>query len=295
MNTVQLECFMAVAEHLNFSKASRALKITQPAVSHQIQTLEEELETKLFVRTSKNVALTQEGILFLADAQLILKTALSAKERLSRHEHLIPFELGCHNYMELNLLPPVLKELSREFPLLRPSIQLVPFPSLLGLVENSQIYAALGTRDEKQMSSLYYRELCTVPMACICAPGHFLAQHETFTREQLSGNFIACSPRQVPDSVFAMHNQILIRLPPENRFLTESIDSALTLVKAQIGYTLYPDIPKGRQEGLCYIPVTDLPRVSFGIFCQNDHGHPVMRRFLTLMAQHLGTEGEREK
>ena len=52
MNTVQLECFIAVAEHLSFSKASKALKITQPAVSHQIQTLEEELETKLFRRTS---------------------------------------------------------------------------------------------------------------------------------------------------------------------------------------------------------------------------------------------------
>lgn len=33
MNTVQLECFTAVAEHLNFSKASKALKLTQPAVS----------------------------------------------------------------------------------------------------------------------------------------------------------------------------------------------------------------------------------------------------------------------
>ena len=41
MNTVQLECFVAVAEYLNFSKASRSLKITQPAVSHQIQALEE--------------------------------------------------------------------------------------------------------------------------------------------------------------------------------------------------------------------------------------------------------------
>ena len=47
MNTVQLECFVTVAEHLNFSKASRVLKITQPAVSHQIQTLEEELDVKL--------------------------------------------------------------------------------------------------------------------------------------------------------------------------------------------------------------------------------------------------------
>ena len=79
MNTVQLECFITVAEHLNFSKASQVLRITQPAVSHQIQTLEEELDVKLFNRTSRNVSLTQEGILFLADAQLILKTALSAK------------------------------------------------------------------------------------------------------------------------------------------------------------------------------------------------------------------------
>ena len=75
MNTVQLECFLSVAEHLNFSKASRELKITQPAVSHQIQALEEELEVKLFSRTSKSVSLTPEGILFLSDAKLILRTA----------------------------------------------------------------------------------------------------------------------------------------------------------------------------------------------------------------------------
>ena len=67
MNTVQLECFMAVAEYLNFSKASLALKITQPAVSHQIQTLEEELGVKLFNRTSKSVTLTQEGSRFCRD------------------------------------------------------------------------------------------------------------------------------------------------------------------------------------------------------------------------------------
>ena len=128
MNTIQLECFIAVAEYLNFSKASRELKITQPAVSHQIQTLEEELGVKLFNRTSKSVTLTHEGGLFLPDAQLILKTALTAKQRLGSHEHFISLELGCHNYMELNLFPPILKKLSDEFPLLRPNIHLVPFP-----------------------------------------------------------------------------------------------------------------------------------------------------------------------
>lgn len=67
MNTIQLECFLSVAEHLNFSRASEELKITQPAVSHQIRSLEEELDVRLFRRTSKSVSLTQEGMLFLGE------------------------------------------------------------------------------------------------------------------------------------------------------------------------------------------------------------------------------------
>lgn len=287
MNTVQLECFIAVAEHLNFSKASKALKITQPAVSHQIQTLEEELETKLFRRTSKSVTLTQEGILFLADAHLILRTAFSAKERLQMQERFIPFELGCHNRTELNLLPPILKQLSKEFPLLRPSIRLVPFPSLLSLVENNQIHAVLGIKRRAEKILPYFKELCQAPMACICSPEHPLAQFQTLTREQLTGNFIACSPRQIPDSVFSVQSGILVDLSPEQRFLTESMESALALAKAGIGYTLYPDVPQAREPGLCYLPVTDLPEVSFGIYCSQDRNHPVLKRFLVLISQFL--------
>ena len=287
MNTVQLECFVTVAEHLNFSKASRVLKITQPAVSHQIQTLEEELDVKLFNRTSKSVTLTQEGISFFADAQLILKTALSAKERLGRHEHLIPFDLGCHNYTEMNLLPPILKELSEEFPLLRPSIRLVPFPSILGMVENTQLLAALGIKYGQKTSSLWYKELASAPIACVCSPNHPLAQYKSLTQGQLQGNFIACSPRQLPDSVFTIQNNIFMTLPSEQRFITDSLESAFTLVKAEIGYSLYPDIPHTRDPGLCYIPITGLPKVSFGVYYPYDHDHPVLKHFLSLLSRHM--------
>lgn len=290
MNTVQLECFVSVAEHLNFSKASKVLKITQPAVSHQIQTLEEELEVKLFHRTSKSVSLTQEGILFLADAQLILKTALSAKERLGMREHFIPFELGCHNHMELNLLPPILKRLMQEFPLLRPSIRLVPFPSLISLVENNQIQIALGVKEESQKSTLFFKELCVVPVACVCSPEHPLAQHQALTKDQLKGNFIACSPRQISNAVFSAQSGVLADLPPEQRFYTENIESALALAKAGIGYTLYPDIPQAREAGLCYLPVHDLPGISFGVYYPYGQNHPVLKRFLILISRSLKME-----
>ena len=287
MNTIQLECFIAVAEHLNFSRASEALRITQPAVSHQIQSLEEELNVKLFKRTSKSVSLTQEGIQFLPDAQLILKTALSAKERLGQREHFIPFELGCHNRMEINLLPPILKTLVSDFPLLRPVIQLVPFPSLLRLIENRQIHAAFGIKEEQKKSSLYFREFCSAPVACICSPGHPLAQYESLTKKQLSGNIIACSPRQIADPIFSIQNSIVTKLRPEQRYFAENIVSAMTLVKAQIGYVLYPDVAPAREPDLRYIPVTDIPRMPFGVYYRYDDDHPVLRRFLRLCSDIL--------
>ena len=63
---------MAVSNFLNFSRAAEQLRITQPAVSHQINTLEDELGVKLFYRTSKRVRLTQAGHLFSQYAREIL-------------------------------------------------------------------------------------------------------------------------------------------------------------------------------------------------------------------------------
>lgn len=287
MNTIQLECFVTVAEYLNFSKASQVLKITQPAVSHQIQTLEKELDVKLFNRTSKTVSLTREGIRFLSDAHLILKTALSAKERLNSRTHFVTLELGCHNFMELSLFPPVLQKLSEEFPLLRPDIRLMPFPSLLGLIEKNQIQAALGIKKEQRMAPLYFRELSTVSIACVCSPEHPLAAYDSLTKEQLTGNFIACSPRQVPDSIFSIQSLIFTTLIPEQRFYAENIESAFALAKAQMGFTLYPDVPLARMPDLCYIPVTDLPKLSFGIYYRYTQDQPVLKRFVTLLSRYI--------
>lgn len=290
MNTVQLECFVTVAEYLNFSKASQVLKITQPAVTHQIQALEKELGTKLFLRTSKTVTLTREGVQFLGDAQLILKTALSAKERLGNREQYIPLVLGCHNSMELSLLPPVLHDLAGEYPLLRPDIRMIPFPSLMGLIENEQVHAALSVKLEQKTSPLFFRELCRVPLACVCAPEHALASHSTLTASQLNGKFIACSPRQVPDEVFTAQTRILSGLRPEERYFAENTESAFALAKAQLGYTLYPDIIPARDRDLCYIPITDLPKISFGVYYRYDQDMPALKRFVSLLGKYISQD-----
>lgn len=283
MNTIQLECFISVAQHLNFSRASEELKITQPAVTHQIRSLEEELNVRLFRRTSKSVSLTPEGLLFLPDAKLILKTAVSAKDRLGSQQHIIPFEIGCHNQSEMNLLPPVFRTLLEEFPTLHPSVSLVPFPSIFMMVENRNIHAAFGIKEEQLKSSLRFKELYSAPVSCVCSHKHPLAQYSILKKEQLTGSIIACPPRQIPHSLYSIQNPILASLPAHQCYFTETIESALTLAKSLTGYTLCPDIPAMKDPELCYIPITDLKPLAFGVFYRRDNDHPVLKRFLSLL------------
>ncbi len=64
MDIRHVRYFLAVAEHLSFSRAARRLRVAQPALSKQIRNLEEELGGKLFHRTTASVRLTEMGEYF---------------------------------------------------------------------------------------------------------------------------------------------------------------------------------------------------------------------------------------
>src|SRR5260221_960908 len=68
----ELECFVAVAEELHFSKAAKRLHLSQPPLTRQIQSLERKLEVQLLRRKTRTVELPLPGELCLADAREIL-------------------------------------------------------------------------------------------------------------------------------------------------------------------------------------------------------------------------------
>lgn len=59
----------------------RQLHVTQPAVTQQTQSLEKELNVKLFIRTTRTVRLTEEGKVFLNDARQLVAISNRAKKR----------------------------------------------------------------------------------------------------------------------------------------------------------------------------------------------------------------------
>src|SRR6266481_281385 len=75
MELRHLRYFLAVAEALNFTKASARLRVAQPALSRQMTDLEDEIGVDLMKRSPRGVTLTAEGKLFLDEVRELLKRA----------------------------------------------------------------------------------------------------------------------------------------------------------------------------------------------------------------------------
>jgi DNA-binding transcriptional LysR family regulator len=81
MELRHLRYFVAVGEDQHYGRAARRLRVAQPALSRQVQDLEEELGFKLFERLPRGVKLSTAGKLFLEDARRILQEVNDAAAR----------------------------------------------------------------------------------------------------------------------------------------------------------------------------------------------------------------------
>src|SRR5437762_12389014 len=82
MNLTNLKTFVAVAEHRHFARAASICNVSQPAVSHQIAQLEQEVGAKLLNRTARRVSLTVAGEVMLEESRRILAAVDRGRERM---------------------------------------------------------------------------------------------------------------------------------------------------------------------------------------------------------------------
>ncbi|HYD60464.1 MAG TPA: LysR substrate-binding domain-containing protein [Noviherbaspirillum sp.] len=84
MELRQLRYFVAIVDHGSLSRAARVLHIAQPALTQQIQQLEEELGAQLLHRSAQGVMSTDAGKIFYEHAQAILKQVSDAKSAVAQ-------------------------------------------------------------------------------------------------------------------------------------------------------------------------------------------------------------------
>lgn len=84
-----LRYFLAVAREQSISGAAESLHITQPTLSRQLMELEEELGKRLFIRGSRKITLTEDGILFRKRATEILDLVEKTEAELHAPDDII--------------------------------------------------------------------------------------------------------------------------------------------------------------------------------------------------------------
>jgi DNA-binding transcriptional LysR family regulator len=84
LETRELDYFIAVAEELHFGKAAERLGMAQPPLSRAISRLERRMGVRLLERSSRRVALTDTGAMFLADSRRVLDSLDAAVRRAQR-------------------------------------------------------------------------------------------------------------------------------------------------------------------------------------------------------------------
>ena len=137
MDIRRFRYFIAVAEELHFRRAAERLNISQPPLSQQIKLLEQELGTALFERTSRRVALTPAGRLFLPEARAAITQAERAVEVARKGQRGELGELRVGFFPSAPLIPEIARAI-RAYRERKPGVDLI-----LNELESSKQVAAL--------------------------------------------------------------------------------------------------------------------------------------------------------
>ena len=115
-----LRYFLTVAKEQSFTKAAEQLHITQPTLSRQMATFEEDLGITLFIRNGKKISLTEKGILLKRRALEILNLEERTLEELKEEEVVEgTMTIGCGEFAAVETLAKICKTYKEKYPLVQ--------------------------------------------------------------------------------------------------------------------------------------------------------------------------------
>lgn len=198
-----LIAFVSVAEENSFSLAAEKLRLTQPAVSKRVATLEQEFGARLFDRIGRNTTLTEAGAKLLPRVKIMLQELADIRRSVSNLAGTVggTLSMATSHHVGLRRLPPLLRQYSHDYPQVQLDIRFMDSESACAAVERGDLELAIVTLPPKpsgnlQLRQVWYDRLRFVvgkehPLATIKAPGlatlvrypAVLVSKGTYTRE----------------------------------------------------------------------------------------------------------------
>lgn len=294
MNFQQIKYFTTVAECLSFTEAAKCLFITQPALSRQISVMEEELNTRLFIRSKKALKLTPGGVILYNKLPGLLKEYQEIVEEASNANK--GFEgslrLGFLDVYDIQeLIPPVLTRFQENYPKIQVSMERFSLGELPQRLHEDQLdliltYGfSLFDQPELLVENVQKFE------SCIMLPkNHPLAQKEDLQLSDLKDKeFATLSPRESQEgynyimSLFHKYN-----VSPRLR-LVDSMANVLLWVETGVcvAFSTNRTIEK-TNESVVFRPIPNLEQHDTVLSWRRNNYNPAISLFMELFHQIMG-------
>jgi DNA-binding transcriptional LysR family regulator len=253
MELRHLRYFAAVAQHLNYSEASRRLRVAQPAISQTILDLEEEIGAKLFLRSNRNVRLTSAGEVLFEEVQGILRRTDEAKratQRAARGE-VGTLRMGFIAPATAPILPPLVQAYRSRYPEvelqlhhMNPDAQFAAFDE--GKLDLGFSRPLPPEQNAHFMEEMIYRDY----LVAILPPKHPLAKERKIELQKLSTeSFVFFHRVGAPglfDEAVGMCRQA--GFTPDVRHETDLMTTVFLLVESGLGVSLVPSRARGLEH-----------------------------------------------
>ncbi|CAM3422799.1 LysR family transcriptional regulator [Flavobacterium chungbukense] len=251
MELRHLKYFLAVAEELNFTKASEKLYISQPPLSRQIAELEEELHAKLFIRNNKKVELTEAGKYFKKEVIALLENLehISVKTKKIAENVSGEFRIAYISSIYSSIISDLIKHLKTQFPYVNFKLFEVSTSKQIDALEKGKIEMGIirsPIHSPKIKSHLWFKD------------GFSLAYSKNFFQIKSENEIL-----KLKDETFVFFNkdyaphyhEVLLELcafygfTPKIIHEANNINSIVQLVKNGLGISIVPsNIAKNNQD-----------------------------------------------
>ena len=259
MNQKQLEIFTTLAQNLNFTKTAEQLYLSQTTVTLQIHSLEEELNARLFERTSRSVRLTYAGSVFYEGAVQILEkmqqtaelTAAAAKGYTGQ------LKIGFADEVNATGISGLLRDYSAAYPEIKLKVR-GGYPTDLMNALSADEYDLIFTPSFRKIRN---EKLCRHTIGTFRTVAAFNKSHRFARKKALrfsdfaEENLIYISGED-QDLEFAgdFYHQLNLRNIHVNLAARiDNIDSVFLMLDADLGITVLPEYFSGRFSGSSHI------------------------------------------
>lgn len=299
MELRRLRYFVTVAEELHFGRAAEKLHMSQPPLSIQIRALEGELGVMLLKRTQRHVSLTHAGQAFLQEARKILaqvEQAVLTTRRAGRGE-IGELAVGFISVADYNLLPIVLREFRRRFPLvnltLRESTTDIQIQDLIaGRIDVGFVLPPISASGIESVAVL--RE----PLIAALPQRHPLAARPgKITLSKLAGSPFILFPRRMAPGLYDAVVSFCraAGFSPQVEQEAVQMQTIVSLVSAELGVALIPESLKNLQRaGVVYKALRERsPMTEIHLAWRKGDDLPALKLFVELALRNASDDAPR--